>query len=566
MSLFDCETYRETYRETKVKSRTAAFALAVLAIVSFATGSAVPSQAQLPTPTPLYGFQQEPTDVIEPTGPMAQGRDGNIYGVGVNRGANNKGGVFKITPAGKEQLLVSFPSTFAEGSCLGLTLGMDGNFYGTCFGGGANNFGLFYRVTPAGVLTDLYDFTEVGVLVQGAPVLGADGNFYGATSANFYRITPAGVYENLYTPSSGNANPSVLSAGSDGNFYGTIADANGFGNQGGVFKLTPSGAFEVIYGFDSTSDVGSGPSIGVTMGSDGKLYGTTGAGGTNSNGVIYSMTTAGGAVTDLHDINNITEGANNTGGGGVDSENLLLQATNGNFYGANSGGGSGNQGGLYELTSTDVFSGFLFLTATNTTLGDNPYSPLMQHTNGTVFGTTVGNGPSGADGVFFSLNIGASPFVSLVTPKPAGKEGSQVGILGQGFTSASVVKFGGTAVETKSLSGSTFILATVPAGALTGQVTVTTGSKTLSTVAVYKVTPVLTSFSPASGIVGASVTITGTGLQQATKVTFDGIAAKFTVTSDAQITATVPTGASTGKIVVTTKGGSATSATVFTVN
>jgi uncharacterized protein (TIGR03437 family) len=62
------------------------------------------------------------------------------------------------------------------------------------------------------------------------------------------------------------------------------------------------------------------------------------------------------------------------------------------------------------------------------------------------------------------------------------------------------------------------------------------------------------------------VTITGTGLQQATKVTFDGIAAKFTVTSDAQITATVPTGASTGKIVVTTKGGSATSATVFTVN
>jgi uncharacterized protein (TIGR03437 family) len=62
------------------------------------------------------------------------------------------------------------------------------------------------------------------------------------------------------------------------------------------------------------------------------------------------------------------------------------------------------------------------------------------------------------------------------------------------------------------------------------------------------------------------VTITGTGLQQATKVTFDRIAAKFTVTSDAQITATVPTGASTGKIVVTTKGGSATSATVFTVN
>jgi large repetitive protein len=62
------------------------------------------------------------------------------------------------------------------------------------------------------------------------------------------------------------------------------------------------------------------------------------------------------------------------------------------------------------------------------------------------------------------------------------------------------------------------------------------------------------------------VTITGTGLVQTTKVTVDKISASFTVDSDSQITATVPTGASTGKIAVTTKGGSATSSTSFTVN
>ncbi|HVR22601.1 MAG TPA: choice-of-anchor tandem repeat GloVer-containing protein, partial [Candidatus Polarisedimenticolia bacterium] len=162
-----------------MKSCTGALTLAALAVASFISASAVPSHAQLPTPTPLYGFQQEPTDVIEPSGPIAQGRDGNLYGTGVNRGANTRGGVFKITPSGTERLLVSFPNSFTEGSCLGLTLGMDGNFYGTCFGGGAHNFGLFYRVTPAGVLTDLYDFTVNGVGIQGAPVLGADGNFYG---------------------------------------------------------------------------------------------------------------------------------------------------------------------------------------------------------------------------------------------------------------------------------------------------------------------------------------------------------------------------------------------------
>jgi uncharacterized protein (TIGR03437 family) len=66
--------------------------------------------------------------------------------------------------------------------------------------------------------------------------------------------------------------------------------------------------------------------------------------------------------------------------------------------------------------------------------------------------------------------------------------------------------------------------------------------------------------------VGTSVTITGTGLEQTTRVTIDKIAATFTVDSDSQITATVPAGAGTGKIAVTTKGGSASSSTSFTVN
>jgi hypothetical protein len=128
------------------------------------------------------------------------------------------------------------------------------------------------------------------------------------------------------------------------------------------------------------------------------------------------------------------------------------------------------------------------------------------------------------------------------------------------------VKFGGTTATTKELTGTTFILATVPSGALTGKVTVTTGSTTLSTIANYKITPTLKTFTPSSGPVGTLVTITGTGLEQTTKVTIDKIAATFTVDSDTQITATVPTGAGTGKITVITKGGSATSSTSFTVN
>jgi uncharacterized protein (TIGR03437 family) len=77
--------------------------------------------------------------------------------------------------------------------------------------------------------------------------------------------------------------------------------------------------------------------------------------------------------------------------------------------------------------------------------------------------------------------------------------------------------------------------------------------------------PTLSSFTPASAAVGATVTLTGTNFTAASKVTFNGLSAKFTVNSDTQISATVPSGATSGKISVTTPAGTATSATSFTV-
>ena len=78
--------------------------------------------------------------------------------------------------------------------------------------------------------------------------------------------------------------------------------------------------------------------------------------------------------------------------------------------------------------------------------------------------------------------------------------------------------------------------------------------------------PTVAGFTPASGPVGASVTLTGTGLGAATAVRFGGAAATtYAVVSATQITATVPAGALSGPISVTTPGGAATSAASFTV-
>jgi arylsulfatase A-like enzyme len=71
--------------------------------------------------------------------------------------------------------------------------------------------------------------------------------------------------------------------------------------------------------------------------------------------------------------------------------------------------------------------------------------------------------------------------------------------------------------------------------------------------------------SPTQGPVGATVTITGTGLSTATDVSFGTVAATFTVDSDEQLTATVPSGATTDVVTVDAPDGSVSSADPFVV-
>jgi IPT/TIG domain len=111
------------------------------------------------------------------------------------------------------------------------------------------------------------------------------------------------------------------------------------------------------------------------------------------------------------------------------------------------------------------------------------------------------------------------------------------------------------------------ITTTVPADATTGKVEVKTPSSTLFSNVAFRVTPTISSFDPTKGPVDTSVVITGEGLTGATSVTFGGVkATSFKVDSYTRITATVPTGAKTGMIGVTTPGGTTTSTSTFTID
>lgn len=188
----------------------------------------------------------------------------------------------------------------------------------------------------------------------------------------------------------------------------------------------------------------------------------------------------------------------------------------------------------------------------------------MQDTNGTFYGTTPTAGPGGY-GTVFSQSVGLGPFVT--TQASSGEEGDQISILGQGFSNSSLVSFGGVQASTITLTGTAFIMATVPAAALTGRVTVTTGSTKLTSSHAFKVLPTITGFTPTSGGAGSSVVIAGTGLTQTTLVKFGSVKAmSVTVDSDTQLTVVVPAGSMTAAIHIANQGGAATSKTKFTVN
>jgi len=305
----------------------------------------------------------------------------------------------------------------------------------------------------------------------------------------------------------------------------------------------------------------------MIQGKDGKLYGATNQGAVNGFGNIYKMTTAG-VSTDIHDFNNATDAScvNNIG-----PPVNMLQVTDGTFYGVNPAYGPYG-GSIYKLTSANVFSAFLF--PSTDVDGNSPSSTLIQNTNGLVYGTTPSGGgtsttcPQICQGTFFSVSTGVEPFVNLEPTEKTGNVGASVGMFGQGFSSASVVKFGGVAAKSKTLTGTTYLTAVVPAGAHTGTVTVTTGTTTLTSPQTYKVKPKITSFTPSSGPPATLVTLHGTGLIQATTVKFGTVkATTFTVVSDVEVTADVPSGLAAGAVVIsiTTPGGTADSPTKFTV-
>lgn len=545
------------YRSTLISLVTNALLLSALTI---------PAMAQ--TYTRLYTLGTNSGDPINPSaiGSMSQGRDGRVYTTSQYGGANSQreGSAFAFTPTGVLARVWDFGNyPLPNSPWSGLTMGIDGNFYGTTSSGGTHISGTVFKLSNTGVFTTLWNFT--GLTDQGdpqsGPVLGRDGNLYGTvvgvysgTYGAAYKITPTGVIKTIhaFTFTDG-ATPYQLILGLDGFFYG-IARSGGSNKMGVVFRMSSAGAVKVLHNFAGYPSDGAQPIGTLAQGNDGTLYGTTYVGGTKNVGSIFKISPAGTGFAILHNFDrtiSINDGGQPLSG--------LAVGTDGNLYGTTSVGGSKNAGSLFKITPAGQYTPLYSACAVVCTDGFSPATPMLQHTNGKFYGLMRGNSIGGS--VLYSLNVNLGPFVSLLTT--TGAVGSSIQILGQGFIGTSAVNLGGTKANFSVVSD-TYITATVPAGT-SGFVSVTTTGGTLTSSRKFFVAPVFTSFTPASGTVGSKIVVTGKGLTQASKVTIGAKAATFVVNSDTQVTVTVPVGAVTGKIAITTPGGIATSKTSFTV-
>ena len=307
-----------------------------------------------------------------------------------------------------------------------------------------------------------------------------------------------------------------------------------YNTSGNSTFTVPAGVTSIKVECWGGGGAGGGSYVGAGGGGGGGAYNTTnftvtagqvlnitvgagGTGGNNANGGNGDTTTVSGSPGTI---------SANGGTGGERGNGFFIWIIPFNYYG---NGGNGGAGGSYAGGNGGKADG-----------------------NGAGGGGGAGNNANGGNGENTTTGVGGSGNPNI-SPYIGGNGG---GYIDQNNNGQPGNKPGGGGGGSRSRSDGTS--RSGGAGAA-GQVIISWSTTQ----------PTITSFSPTSACSGssASVVITGTNFTGATAVNFyNSQSATYTVNSSTQITATLPAGATTGPISVTTPSGTATSSSSFTVN
>ena len=225
---------------------------------------------------------------------------------------------------------------------------------------------------------------------------------------------------------------------------------------------------------------------------------------------------------------------------------------------------NGAAGTTVTINGTNFVSGGTTVKFNTTAASSVTFVSTSQIKAVVAAGTTSGLISATTNGGTATSAASYGPTISTFTPASGGA-GTSVVLTGTNFVAGASVKFNGVSASS-IYNSATQLTATVPSGATSGPISVTVSGITGTSLSSFGFlsAPTISSFNPGVGQAGAQVVIAGANLSGATAVKFNGTSASYSVNSANQITATVPNGATTGAITVTTPGGTATSAN-FTV-
>jgi len=282
-----------------------------------------------------------------------------------------------------------------------------GNMYGTSASGGRYSRGLVWEITTAGNYLDLHDFG--GTVTNASGSQGPDGDI---------------PYGGVTFDGAGDMFGTALFGGPNGN--------GSEGVSGIVWEIANGGQYIDLHDFGGlvTNANGSGgpdggnPCSGVTLDTEGNLYGTTSAGGPFGGGVdgsgnIWEISKSG-AYRDLHDFGGTLTVANGVQipDGCVSFAGVTFDGA-GNMYGTASKAGANGSGLVWEITKLGTyidlhdFGGDVTNTGGNQGPdGETPYGGVSLDASGNLYGTTVGGGANGQGlvweiaeaGIYFDLH------------------------------------------------------------------------------------------------------------------------------------------------------------------
>jgi uncharacterized repeat protein (TIGR03803 family) len=316
-----------------------------------------------------------------------------LYGTTWEGGTNGEGTIFAVHTDGTgfTNLHTFSPlSTYPIGSNIDGAQPYDGLLlssnvlYGTAFAGGTNGWGTVFRINTDGagftVLRSLSEYTD-GAQPRGGLII------------------------------------------SNNTLFGTAA-MGGSGNYGTVFRINIDGkAFTNLHNFTALAGDGAEPQGGVVL-SGTNLYGMTlGGGSNNGNGVIFSLSTAGSNFTYLYTFSKFGAKSTNANGG---SPYAALTLSNSTLYGVTDLGGTNGNGVVFSI-GTDGLNFKLLHTfalgATDPNLsyytnkdGIKPQCQLLLSGN-ILYGTTTAGGLQGI-GTVFSLQNDGTGFSNVYTFTP----------------------------------------------------------------------------------------------------------------------------------------------------